>query len=423
MRIAFIAQPFDRMDPPVRGGSLAIWIYQVAQRCAARGHETFVIANHGGVLSTRRTTYENVKYVFTPTGFNGLLNRTGEAASNLLARAGVATSDVPTFAAPWRDAGYAFEAARALRTLKADAGLVMNYSQIVPMIRKVSPSTKIYLYMQCEWLTQLDRQVMGRRIELTDRVGGCSEYITRLIANRFPEHKAKCVTLNNAGLPPDQSGDIKRDPRHVLFVGRVSPEKGVHVLVDAFHEVLKQVPDAHLHLVGGIGSAPLEFLVGLSDDPHVADLRRFYEPINGSGQDPYLGHLERAAGSELGKRIIFEGRVDHDQTAAAYRRTAVLVNPSLSESFGMSLVEAMMYGVPVVAASVGGMTYIVKEGETGHLVDANDSRALASAICRLLQDESRARSMGEAGRRRALEHFSWDRTAETLLDQVGANRG
>jgi glycosyltransferase involved in cell wall biosynthesis len=303
--------------------------------------------------------------------------------------------------------------------LKADAVLVMNYSQLVPVIKKISPATKIYLYMQCEWLTQLDRHSMGRRIELADRVGGCSEYITRLIADRFPEHREKCVTLNNAGLPPDESSDITQDPRHVLFVGRVSPEKGVHVLVEAFHEVLKRFPDAHLHIVGGIGSAPLEFLVLLSDDPQVAALRRFYQPVNGSDHDPYLGHLERAAGPELRKRIIFEGRVDHDQTAATYRRTAVLVNPSLSESFGMSLVEAMMYGVPVVAASTGGMTYIVKDGETGYLVDAGDSRALASAICQLLQDESKARSMGEAGRRRALAHFTWDRTAETLLEQVG----
>jgi glycosyltransferase involved in cell wall biosynthesis len=232
------------MDPPVKGGSLAIWIYQVAKRCALRGHETYVVANHGSGARASRTHYENVEYIFTPTGMNSLANRCGEAAARLLVGAGVAALKVPTFAAPWRDAGYAFEAGRTLRALKADAVLVMNYSQLVPVIKKISPATKIYLYMQCEWLTQLDRHSMGRRIELADRVGGCSEYITRLIADRFPEHREKCVTLNNAGLPTDESRDITKDPLHVLFVGRESPEKGVHELVEAFHEELKPFPDS-----------------------------------------------------------------------------------------------------------------------------------------------------------------------------------
>ena len=133
-----------------------------------------------------------------------------------------------------------------------------------------------------------------------------------------------------------------------------------------------------------------------------------------------MGHLERAAGAELGRRIIFEGRVDHDQTAAAYRRAGLLVNPSLSESFGMTLVEAMMHGVPVVATRIGGMPYIVNDEETGLVVPAGDPQSLAAAICRVLSDRQMATRMGDAGRRRALERFSWDRTAETLMRQLAS---
>jgi glycosyltransferase involved in cell wall biosynthesis len=260
---------------------------------------------------------------------------------------------------------------------------------------------------------------MGNRIGSADLVGGCSEYITRKIAAKFPEHSGKCVTLNNAGVPPNEQGaPPARDPYDVLFVGRVSPEKGVHDLVDAFHHVLKQFPQARLHIVGGASSAPLEFLVGLSDEPYVADLRRFYTPVGPDHRDPYLGHLEKAAGRELGTRIFFDGRVDYDQTSAAYRRTSVLVNPSLSESFGMTLVEAMMHGVPVVASRIGGMPYIVDEGQTGLLVAAADSHALAKAICETLGDQARGRQMGEAGKRRAMERFTWDRTVDTLIEQL-----
>jgi len=421
MRIAFVAQPFDRMDPPVQGGSLAIWIYQVAQRCPPRGHETFVFANHGQAMSPSQTRYENVDYVHTATAINSLTNKLATRADALMSRLG-RRSAVPPFAASWSDAGYGREVARSLRELRCDAVLVMNYSQLVPIIRRFNPNCAIYLYMQCEWLTQLDRQTMASRIEIADIVGGCSEYITRKIAERFPEHRQKCLTLNNAAIPASEAGTSERDPNHVLFVGRVSPEKGVHVLVDAFHHVLERFPEARLHVVGGVGSAPLEFLVGLSDDPHVANLRRFYEPIDESGKDPYFVHLERAAGAELGKRIIFEGRVNHDQTAAAYRQTSLLVNPSLSESFGMTLVEAMMHAVPVVASRIGGMPYIVDDGATGLLVDAADVHGLASAMCALLADRKKACEMGRTGKMRAMDRFSWDRTAETLISQFESSR-
>ena len=72
---------------------------------------------------------------------------------------------------------------------------------------------------------------------------------------------------------------------------------------------------------------------------------------------------------EQGKRIFLDGRVNNSEISGCYRRAAVLVNPSLSEAFGMSLVEAMMYRVPVVASRVGGMTNIVLDGRTGLLVE------------------------------------------------------
>jgi glycosyltransferase involved in cell wall biosynthesis len=81
----------------------------------------------------------------------------------------------------------------------------------------------------------------------------------------------------------------------------------------------------------------------------------------------------------------------------------------------MSLVEAMMYRVPVVASRVGGMTNIVNHGSTGLLVDADDADALADAICAILADQGQACEMGDAGRKRALERYSWDKTTDLLL--------
>ena len=323
MRIAFVAQPFDQLYPPVQDGSLAIWIYQVARHCALRGHDTFVFANHGAALHASKTRQDNVNYVFTPTTPNAFANRLAEGGAKTVARWRGRCLAVPPFAAIWRDTAYAFQVGQHLRRLRCDAVLIMNYSQFVPVLRRLAPGCKIYLYMQSEWLTQLHAETMEARIASADLVGGCSEYLRRQIAARFPAHADKCFTLTNAGVPPTVIADRQRGSYTVLFVGRVSPEKGVHVLVDAFHDVLKRFPQARLQVVGGAGSAPLEFLVGLSDDPRVAELRRFYNSPGEDGKDPYLVHLERAAGAELGTRIVFQGRVDHDRTTEAYQRASV----------------------------------------------------------------------------------------------------
>jgi glycosyltransferase involved in cell wall biosynthesis len=294
---------------------------------------------------------------------------------------------------------------------------IMNYSQFVPVVRRIHPKAKIVLHMQCEWVSQLDAREMEARIQHADLIIGCSEYITKKIAEAFPRFASRCVTVPNAADVVPEGGS-RPDSKTVLFVGRLSPEKGLHDLIDAFHLVLQRFPDARLHLVGGAGSAPIELMVELSKEPQVRALRKFYEKNGYGAKDPYLGMLEKAAGAELGKRILFRGRVGHDQIERAYEEAAVLVNPSLSESFGISLVEAMMRRIAVVATRTGGMTYTVDPGVTGYLVEPANPAALADAICEVLADPERARKMGEAGRVKAVEKFSWEKTAGILLEHL-----
>jgi glycosyltransferase involved in cell wall biosynthesis len=82
--------------------------------------------------------------------------------------------------------------------------------------------------------------------------------------------------------------------------------------------------------------------------------------------------------------------------------------PSLEEGFGLPLAEAMAAGLPTVASRVGGMPEIVVDGETGILVAPGDADALADAIVRVLADPELGRRLGEAGRARAVERYSWD---------------
>ena len=415
MHIAFVAQPFDSMRPPVRGGSLSLWIYYMARLCAERGHAVTVFGNHGDTFRAVSTQHDGVNFVFTPTGIDRAINRLHHMRRGERAPGANPRTTVPLFASRWHHRGFAYEVARRSRRLQCDAIHVMNYSQIVPPIRRLNPRARIGLHMQCEWLTQIPPAVVRTRLRSTDMVLGCSEYITRRIVSEFPEHSDQCITIPNAANIVSNAEGPKVGSKKVLFVGRLSPEKGVHDLIRAFHRVLLDHPDASLHLVGGTGSAPLEFLVGLSSDPHVQALRVFYDNRTSSAEDPYFKALQTEAGAELGKRIVFEGHANHDQIQEHYRHAAVLVNASLSESFGISLVEAMMQGLPVVATRIGGMTYIVDHPHTGLLVEPANPPALAQALSEILSFPTHAHAMGDAGRKRAREMFSWDAAVNRLL--------
>ena len=176
------------------------------------------------------------------------------------------------------------------------------------------------------------------------------------------------------GAPAPYRGGVPR----LLCVGRLIPIKGHLVLLRAFAEARRRVPDLQLDIAG---RGPLE---------------------------PAL----RALAKELGvdEAVNFLGYVAPVQRAI--EQAAIVVVPSMGEGFGMVALEAMERARPVIAAEIGGLGELVEDGLTGLLVPAGESEPLARAIVRLAGDLGRAAEMGEAGRRRALEHFLQERCTE-----------
>jgi glycosyltransferase involved in cell wall biosynthesis len=147
------------------------------------------------------------------------------------------------------------------------------------------------------------------------------------------------------------------EPPHLLFVGRLSEEKGVEELLEATRNLPRVI----------VGDGPLRNLV--------PDAVGFVPP------------------RELG---------------GYYERAAVVVCPSRREGYGVVAREAMARGRPVVATAVGGLFDAVDDGVTGLLVAPRDPRALRAAIQRLLSDAGLRRRLGAAARERASERFSWE---------------
>ncbi len=166
----------------------------------------------------------------------------------------------------------------------------------------------------------------------------------------------------------------------VLYVGRLersSAWKGVDHLLRAFAGVRREAPGARLRLVGD------------------GDAR------------PGLEALARTLG--IAESVDFEGFRGGADLVEAYRTATVLVLPSLTdaESFGMTLVEAMACGRPVIGSRVGGIPEVIDDGVTGLLVPPGDTRALTAACLRILGDGALADRLGRAGREEVLASHGW----------------
>ncbi len=185
---------------------------------------------------------------------------------------------------------------------------------------------------------------------------------------------------------------LDRDEFIVLQLGRMVPRKGVDNVIRAIailhHQY--QIP-VRLLVVGGNGDKP--------------------DPVT----TPELGRLMKLA-QETGVEqcITFTGQRQRDQLRYYYSAANVFVTTPWYEPFGITPVEAMACGTPVVGTAVGGIKTTVVDGETGYLVPPNDPEALAERLSWLHRHPHLAQRMGWAGMRRAYQHFTWRSVASSI---------
>lgn len=407
LKIAYISQPFDNPAPPDPGGSLGIWTWEVARRLALSQNVTVFAPRAAGQPEVSK--WERVKFVRIPLNTDLRLLTLSQVFLK---------STRSPFALSTYYCAYAVRVAVAVRRLACDVVHIHNFSQFVPIVRKLNPRTKIVLHMHCDWLVQLDHQLIDRRLKDADAILGSSEAVTEAIRKRFPQHADRCIAIFN-GVDTEafrsvETGLSASVNQRVVYVGRISPEKGLHVLLDAFERATELLPGIRLDIIGGADVAPADYIVGVCDQPMIQGLKRFY------GAECYFDFIKRRLRGDLGKSVSLIGNRPHHEINQYLSGAAVLVQPSLVESFGMPVAEAMAAGLPVIASRVGGLSELVVDGETGLLVEPDCPTALANALQRVLNDPSFAQNMGSAGRLRAEELFTWDKTVNKLHDLYAA---
>ena len=220
-----------------------------------------------------------------------------------------------------------------------------------------------------------------------DRVICITEALRRFNIERVGLPAAKLEVVHyGMDEPPEAWGPpealpIPDDARVLLGVLRLVPQKGIDVALEALARVRPSHPGVHLVVLG---------------------------------EGPERSRLEQqAAALGVAEAVWFPGRTG--DVAAWLARAELLVHPARWEGFGICLLEAMLAGLPIVATAVSSVPEIVADGETGLLVPRDDATALAEAIAALLDAPARARQLGNAGRARALSHFSVGHMAEGTI--------
>lgn len=224
---------------------------------------------------------------------------------------------------------------------------------------------------------------------LADLVIANSRASVAAFAHLLPRTAERTVVVYNGVPGPDSAlpaTSVRSGPRRVVLVGRLSPNKGSDIALDAVGRLRAQGRDVEIHLVGAVFSGYEWF---------ETELRA------------------RAAAPDLAGAVHFDGF--QPDPWSALEACDVAIVPSRSEPFGNTAVEAQLANRPVVVARTQGLVEIVEDGRTGVVVDPDSAASLAQGIARVLDDAEGARSMADAGRDSARRRFSLDAYHDAIV--------
>ncbi|MFX0201998.1 MAG: glycosyltransferase family 4 protein, partial [Candidatus Hodarchaeota archaeon] len=182
---------------------------------------------------------------------------------------------------------------------------------------------------------------------------------------------------------------LESDVPTIGVTARLAEQKGLHILLQAARYILETGRGVQLLIVG--------------DGPLRGDLEKLAKKL------------------EIDQHVIFTGFRSDIPTILPL--LDVFVMSSIWEGLGLSAIEAMLAGKPVVASNVDGLSEVVLDQETGILVPPGEPKVLADAICTLLDSPEKRREMGEKGRQRAITHFTIDRMVRDYEEFYDSHTG
>jgi spore coat protein SA len=241
------------------------------------------------------------------------------------------------------------------------------------------------------------RPLIQRLLPRVARVVFVSDHLRRRAVEAFPEHAQRLATVCNgtdaARFRPVAAPRACRGAFTFLFAGRLVPEKGVQVLLEAFARVLEVRPGVRLLLVGS----------------------SFFDEAPRTAHERAL----RAQAAGLGDAVTFTGFLPHEALARCYAEADAVVVPSVwAEPSGLVVLEAMACGTCVIASRTGGIPELIEHGHNGLLVPPGDVAALAAAMLRTLDEAGTRTRLGRQARQAVLARHTWDHVADAVAAEL-----
>lgn len=378
--------------PPTEGGAVEHWVHEVSQRLARKGFDVTVISRPADTAGAPGITHLGVPW--SRLGRWWLhLKQTSARRNPLRSLAKLANV-----------LGYALGVRKAMRAVQADLVYVHN-DPLLAWLLPLRPGQRLVLHMHNDHLGLAAlRPLLDHLLARTALVLCVSDYIRDRARQAFPAHAQKMQTVLNgtdtalfrphAAAPPAAGDAARAKTFHFLYAGRLTADKGVHVLISAFAQVQREHPHCRLLIAGSsfFANAP---------------------------QTPYQRQLAHQA-LPLARAIVFSGFVPQARLRLMYADADAVVVPSTwQEPFGLVALEAMASQRCVIASAVGGMPELVAHERTGLLVAPGDQAALAAAMARVVQDPALRLRLARAARGEALMRFTYTRLASELAHSLG----
>ncbi len=399
-RVAMVSLHTSPLDQPGTGdaGGMNVYVIELARRMAARGIEVDIFTRAtSSLLDPVVSAGDGVRVRHIHAGpFEGLSK--GELPGQLC----VFAREVLRAEAS-QPVGH-YDVVHSHYWLSGQVGALARDRWGVPLVHSMHTMAKVKnAALALGDTPEPDARIIGEEqvVEAADMLIANTELEARQLIDLYDAEPAR-VEVVHPGVdldvfrPYDQATvraelGLPADAAVLLFAGRIQPLKAPDVLLRAVAELLSQSPELRSRLVVPVVGGP-----------------------SGSG----LEHPESLAqlSSELGLDgvVRFVPPVAQDQLARWCSAATLVAVPSYNESFGLVAAEAQATGTPVVAAAVGGLTTVVRDGHSGLLVDGHEPRAWAAALRRVVEDDA-LRLRLEGGALEQARQFSWERTAERTL--------
>lgn len=368
--IVLIAQPIQRI-PPTGAAAVEWWTWQVARHLARSGkYVPHIICTGENDPSPEREIREGVHF------YRINLSRTYKRLFQKLTRLD-----------PY---GYAARAAQYCREVNAQIIHTQNSADLHLQVSKRVPKAKSILHMHNE---KLPKGKFHADLVLT-----VSNYLAEWYKKNLPGIQIQILTngidrndYRKKVAIPDWKRSLPVSAKTLLYAGRISPEKCIHLIAEAFSLLSPRYPELYLVIIGGRSH-------GTNDRARYADnLEKMLEPLS--------------------KHVKFVGSINPEEMYQHYPVGDLLIIPSLSEAFGMVCLEAMAAGLPVLASPRGGLPEFVLHEKTGFLIDDyGNSSSLANQIENLLATPEKMRAVALAGQAYAQENHDWSLVAAKLSE-------